>query len=191
MGLEEMLTRIKAETEEQYSKIIADAKAEADRIIEVAQKRAEDIVVESKAQAQRQAQEDRLRALAAARLEAKRQMLKAREDVISNYEAEATKYIDEFVKSRDYRDFLVRMVKDGVDKVGEDSVVHVNQRDYKLLQDDHRFGYKLTKNTISSKGGAIIFSSDGKKRVDNTVESILNDRREILRLKLAEQIFGK
>ncbi len=193
MGLEEILTRIKAESEEQYSKILSDAKTQADRIIQEAREQAQVRASQIRAQAEREAQEERQRAIAAARLESKRQILQAREKVISRYENEASKIIDEFVKSRDYKQFLFRMIKDGVNKIGEDALVQVNQRDYEFLKTDpeNSSSYNISESTIDTKGGALISSLDGKKRVNNTIESILSDRREELRLKLSETLFRK
>jgi V/A-type H+-transporting ATPase subunit E len=189
MGLGEMLSKIKEETEEQYTKIIADAKTEADRIVSSAMERSESIISKSKVQAEKEVQEERLRSIASARLEAKRQLLQARDKVIRDYEAQSLGYVDEFVKSKDYKDFLLRVIEDGMNKIGDKAIVQLNSKDKNLIPTS-KSGFNISEKTLESRGGALISSSDGKQRVDNTIESILSERSEELRLKLLQQIFG-
>ena len=101
------------------------------------------------------------------------------------------RYLKEFAKSTAYKDFLSKMVKDGVAKIGASSVVEVNAADKKLLGTTKSSEYLISALPIDCIGGAIISSKDGKRRVDNTIESIFGERKEDLRLKLSEQVFGK
>ncbi len=189
MGLEEMLSRIKVDTEEQYNKIISSAKTESEKIIQEAKQTSEKIISLGKVQAEKEAQDEKLRLVASARLEAKRKLLEARDVVLRSYEDQAFRYADEFTNSNGYKEFLLRVVEDGISKIGTDSVIHVNSKDRNLLQTDRKLGYKISDEPLNCKGGALIISADGKKRVDNTIESIFNERKDELRLKLFEQVF--
>ncbi len=189
MGLEEMLSAIRADTETRYAKTISDAKAEAEKILADARQQADRIVNERKGQAQRELQEEKLRSIASARLEAKRNLLETRDEVLRKYEDDAYRNLREFTQSPQYKDFLTKMVQDGLGKIGPDAVVQVNASDRKLLQGFS--DYKLAPENIDCIGGAMISSSDGKRRVDNTLESIFDDRKEELRMRLSQQIFGK
>jgi len=190
MGLEEMLSRIKSDTEEQYSKIISDAQKESEKILSEANQKASNITIQSKAQAERQVQEEKQRSFASARLESKRKLLEAKDALLKNFEDQAQNYLDEFVKSPSYKDFLNSAVNDGVSLIGSDAVISVNSRDKGMLGNKDS-SYTISSKPLNSKGGALITSNDGKRKVDNTIESIFNDRKEELRLKLSEQIFGK
>lgn len=189
MGLEEMLSTIRANTQEQSAKIITEAKLEAEKISSEAKQRSESIVAQGQLHAEKEVQEEKLRSVASARLEAKRRLLEARDEVLRSYEEQAMLYLDEFTKSKDYADFLLRAIKDGVSKIGSGSVVQVNSKDKSLLESNADF--ELSPETLDCKGGALITSKDGKRRVDNTIESIFYERRGELRLKLTEQVFGK
>lgn len=189
MGLEEILSKIRTETEAEYSKTIADANAEADKIILEAKKNSDSLLKERKNQSEKELQDEKLRSIASARLESKRKELEAREEILKRYENEALHYLQEFAQSADYKDFLLRMVKDGVSKIGSGSIVSVNAADKKILANSKSVDFQISPEPIGCMGGAIISSKDGKKRVDNTLESIFEDRKEDLRLKLAEQMF--
>ena len=191
MGLEEILNTIRADTEAQYTKTISDAKAEAGKIIAEAKQRSQAIIEQKRMQSEKDLQEERLRSIASARLEAKRRLLDAKDEVLRKYEDEALRYLKEFAKSPGYKDFLLKMVNDSVTKIGAGAIVQVNDSDEKLLENSRTGDFRISEKTIDCIGGAIVSSQDGKRRVDNTLESIFEERKDDLRLKLSEQIFGK
>jgi V/A-type H+-transporting ATPase subunit E len=191
MGLEEMLNSIRADTESQYARTISDANAEAEKIIAEAGRTSQRIIDQKRIQSEKELQEEKLRSIASARLEAKRRLLAAKEEVLRKYEDEALRYLKEFSKSPAYKDFLLRMVNDGIAKIGSEAIVQVNDSDKKLLENSGTGDFQLSEKTIETIGGAIISAQDGKRRVDNTLESIFEDRKDELTLRLSEQIFGK
>lgn len=190
MGLEEIVARISGDADQRAAKMLADAKTEASKTVEAARERASASLSQAKAQAEREVREERLRSVAAARLAAKRELLQAREDVLRRYEAGIEGSIDDFVKSDDYLRFLLKAIEDGAAKIGEGAAVHVNARDKSLLR-GKKAGGELSKDPIDCKGGALVTSEDGKRRVDNTIESILRERTDAVRLKLVDQVFGE
>lgn len=190
MGLEEILSSIRADTEAKYAKTLSDAKAEAEKILNEARKNSESIAEQRRAQSEKELSEEKLRSIASARLEAKRKLLEARDEVLKKYEDEALRYLKEFAHSPQYKDFLWKMAKDGVAKIGNGAIVEVNASDMKLLG-TAGIDFKVSPKPIDCIGGTIVSSTDGKRRVDNTLESIFNERKEDLRLKLSEQVFGK
>jgi V/A-type H+-transporting ATPase subunit E len=191
MGLEEILASIKSDTETRYSKIIADAKAEAGKIIEDAKARSESISARGRVDGEKEAQEEKQRSIASAHLESKRRLLEARDELLRDYEERAYGYLKEFTRSSKYKDYLLRMVRDGVSKIGSGAIVQTNSSDHDTLDDSGSRDFEVSKENLSCIGGAIVSSKDGKRRVDNTLESIFNERKEDLRLKLTEQVFGK
>ena len=190
MGLEEIVSAIRADAENKRAKVLADAKMEAEKILSEARESSARIVSQGRSLAEREVQEEKLRSVAAARLGAKREILEERESVLQRYETQASQYLEEFSRSPNYKSFLLRIIEDGVSKIGEDAVVHVNSKDKALLQ-GARLNAQISSTSINCKGGALITSKDEKRRVDNTIESLFKERKEELRLKLTEQIFGK
>ena len=190
MGLEEIVSAIRADAENKRAKGLSDAKMEAEKILSEATESSARIVSQGRSLAEREVQEEKLRSVAAARLGAKREILEERESVLQRYETQASQYLEEFSRSPNYKSFLLRIIEDGVSKIGEDAVVHVNSKDKALLQ-GARLNVQISSTPINCKGGALINSKDEKRRVDNTIESLFKERKEELRLKLTEQIFGK
>ena len=189
MGLEEIVSKINQDAEEQAGEVLSDANAEAAKILSDARAKADSLVSGARSQAEREVREERLRSVASARLAAKRELLQAREDVIRRYEAGMASSIDDFVKSDDYQRFLVNLIEDGVSKIGKEAQIQVNARDRVFLK-GKKLGGEVSREEITCKGGALITSSDGKRRVDNTIESLLRDRSDEIRLKLLDQIFA-
>jgi V/A-type H+/Na+-transporting ATPase subunit E len=192
MGLDDMLTSSQSQTESQASQIISDAKAQSDSIIADAKKRAESIILQTAQQSQKDVEEERMRVLASARLESNRRLLEARDEVLKGYEDQASKYLSEFASSPDYKDFFIRMTIDGVSKIGDKAVVQINPRDKQLLKDPKlkQLKVQVSPEPLNSLGGVVVYSEDGKRRVDNTIESIFDERKDELRLKLSQQVFG-
>lgn len=189
LGLEEIVKRIDQEAAERASKIVGEATEGATKVMAESKERAESILAGAKAQAEREAREERQRSVASARLAAKRELLQAREDVLKRYEAGVLASVDSFAKSDEYLKFLTRAIEQGVSKIGKDAEIRVNSRDKAALK-GKKLGGELSKETLDSKGGALVVSADGKRRVDNTVESLLRERSDALRLMLTQQVFG-
>lgn len=189
MGLEEIVKRIDEDAAQQSSKIVAEAEAESSKMIAEAKSKAESITASAKSKAEKEAKDERMRSIASAHLAAKRDLLQAREDVLRRYEAQIMDSVDEFVKSDDYSKFLLKAIADGVSKIGKDGVIQVNSKDRALLKGKKLDG-KVSSDSIECRGGAIVTSPDGRRRVDNTIESYLRDRSDRVRLMLVEQVFG-
>lgn len=189
MGLEEIVGRINDEASERAAKIVADARAEASKILDDARERSESIVSQSRSQAERDAREEKLRSVASARLSAKRETLQAREDVLKRYESAILAAVDDFVDTSDYQKFLAGCMDDGLSKLGEDAIIHVNAKDRGSLK-GKKYSKEVAKEPLDCKGGAMVMSPDGKRRVDNTIESLLRERSDAIRLMLVDQVFG-
>jgi vacuolar-type H+-ATPase subunit E/Vma4 len=192
LGLDDMLTTIRSNTETQVSKIISDAKTESEKIIAEARQRADNATSRGAQQSAREVEEERNRVLASARLGASRRLLEARDEVLRGYEEQASSYLADFANSPDYKDFFVRMANDGVSKIGDSAVVQINPRDKPLLKDPRlkQLNIQVSPDPLNGAGGVVVLSSDGKRRVDNSLESIFNERKDELRLKLTQQIFA-
>ena len=191
MGLEEMLSTIRADTEVEYAKTISDAKAAAEKILAEARQTSQSTVEQKRIQSEKELQEEKLRSIASARLEVKRRLLETRDEVLKKDQEEAMRYLKEFAKSTVQQRFSFKDGEGWSCKNGASSVVEVNAADKKLLGTTKSSEYLISALPIDCIGGAIISSKDGKRRVDNTIESIFGERKEDLRLKLSEQVFGK
>ena len=189
MGLEEIVAKISQDADEQAARITSGARDEAKKVVESARAQADSIISDAKAEAEREVRAERLRSVAAARLAAKRELLQAREEVLSRYEDVLRKSVDDFMESDEYLGFLVGVIKDGVSKIGEGAVVHVTPEDRSRLKGKKLPG-EMSKDQVDFRGGALVSSADGKRRVDNSIDSLLRERSDAIRLRLVEKVFG-
>jgi len=85
-----------------------------------------------------------------------------------------------------YSKFLTQRVKEGLEELSvSNPVVHVCKGDKKFLK-----GIKAkVAEDLSGMGGAVIESADGTVRVDCSLETLFEDKRELLRKKLYERMF--
>ncbi|MDG6987956.1 MAG: V-type ATP synthase subunit E [Nitrososphaerota archaeon] len=189
MGLEEIVAKISQDADEQAARLTSDARDEAKKATDSARAQADSIISDAKAEAEREARAERLRSVAAARLAAKRELLQAREEVLSRYEDVLRKSVDDFMESDEYLDFLAGVIKDGVSKIGEGAIVHVTPEDRSRLKGKKLPG-EMSKDQVDFRGGALVISVDGKRRVDNSIDSLLRERSDAIRLRLVEKVFG-
>lgn len=180
------------------SSIIADANKEAAEIIKAAEWHVQKMVADEKAKkpvllkeaeneiAKRITDHEKER-IAWARLEAKRILAEAREDAIKSALEEFFSMLGEIRKHKDYSKFMARSFDGALKEIGtKDVIVHVLKGDKKYLGS---FSGKVLED-LSSFGGLILESADGKVRINMTVEALFESNRDAFRKKAYENLFG-
>jgi len=189
------------------SKIRKDAQAEASKIIEKARKQAEEIRREAEREAekkysemissyQREAEQEKQRIVANAKLKARKIVLDAREEVISEAFSEAVERLKNLPRDK-YREVLLNLIKEGVEAIQGDAEVLLRKEDSRLitstmlkeLSSELGFQIKKSKERISAIGGVVVRSSDGRIEVDNTFETRLERQKDELRKEVAKVLF--
>lgn len=163
--------------------IEAEAKAQAEEILESAASEAEEIRAEAEAEAERireaaerevetEIEGEREQKLSNATLEAKQEKLEARRDVLSTVRERVETAIEEL--SEDERETLTReLLEDAVVEFDE-AAVYGRPADTDLLEEilaDYD-GFTLAGET-DCLGGVVLEGTDGRIRVDNTFDSVL------------------
>lgn len=123
----------------------------------------------------------------AARLKAKRIVQDAKYGMVEKALDEATDLLMEKTKSRkEYEKLLEQLISQGLKQVGDkNSTILVRKAD---LQFARKFGKC---EEYDCMGGAIIVSSEGRIRINNTLEALLEKNKELLLEKAFEMMFGK
>lgn len=132
MSLDNILNKIRTEGQAEAAKITANAQASADAILAEAKAQTEQRRQEILAQAKREADEDEQRQLTVAGLEARKDLLMARQEVIEQAFAQALADLRK-MPSADYRQLLKGMLMDAV-QTGDEEIV-VDQIDRALFTD--------------------------------------------------------
>jgi V/A-type H+-transporting ATPase subunit E len=185
------------------------AEAEAKKTKEAAQATAEEIIAEAEREASKE--REKLRAaqveqakrqsvvrLAAARLEARRRILDAREELLDSVFAKAEERLFNLRKDPSYPRVLSNLVQEGVAALEGDSfVVSVMADDYDAAVralDQAALGNKqieVHRDDQVRGGGCIVSQADGRALYDNTLSAIVARHRMRARPLVAEALWGK
>jgi len=180
------------------SSLLKDAQDEAAEIVKVAEghvrqmkadERAKLVSLEKQAEAEveKVLKEQRNERLAWARLEAKRLVSEAREDAINNAIDAIFSSLNELRKSKEYKDFVSKNVSAAVKELGGKITVHVVKADKNLLPKLPK-GCKVAAD-LDALGGAILETQDGKMRIDLTLETLMELKRDELRKRISAELF--
>ncbi|NYZ76920.1 hypothetical protein H0O02_01235 [Candidatus Micrarchaeota archaeon] len=189
MGIDKLTSSLLKEAGEEAAKIVEAAEWHVKKMREDAHSSEAALKSEAEKEVSKLLAEQRNERLAWARLEAKRVTSEAREDAINNAIEDIFSSLKEIKKSKEYRDFLSRGVSDAVKELSPAQLrVHVASEDKNLLP-------KLPADCkvhadLDALGGAIIETQDGKMRVDMTLETLLEHRRDDVRKLISAELFG-
>ena len=195
----DLLTQaILAQAEAEAEKTRENAEAEAARIISEAEREAARQQDLAKATEAARTERENVSTLATARLEARRQFLEAREELIERVFAQLKERLETARLAPSYSPLLLNLVREAVAALeGEDFVVAVAQQDYDLAKkalasvsiEGKRIEVRADERVRA--GGCIVSQSDGRCLYDNTFDSIIARHRPRLRALVAETLWGK
>ncbi len=187
--------QIREDSQKEAEAVIQKANRNAGLRIKLAQGEAKRYLKEQKAQAAEQVKQIEQKVLAGVKLETKRIVLRARERIIDTILQEIRKKGAEFRQQKEYENWLLSVIAEGVRNIGEKEVLIV------VSKEDATFTAKI-KKSIEGKAavevrtdealrdtGAIVKSADGRKEFANTFSVRLERMLPKLRLLIAKEIF--
>ncbi len=189
-------------------KIIAEAEAQAQRVLQEARQRAAAIVARGEkegaarrdsliAQAREQAEEKKRRALTIAELEARKQILAAKEELIEDTFNQALARLQS-LERREYQELLFPMILAAAQHGDEEIIVSPGRQDCfdgpfldRLNEALRRQGKKgqltLAAETRPLQGGFVLRA--GEVEINNSFDSLLRMQRDLLEPAVAEMLF--
>ena len=196
MALDDIIKKIEADSEEKINKLKADAEAEANKILEAAKKEAEDKRHSILKKGEEEAERNRKRILQIADLQARKIILSAKRQVISDTFEQARAKLDGM---KNYRDLIQKMLVAGVETGEEEVAISAKDRkhiDKKLIdsvnKDIQNQGKKgaltLAKDDAPISGGFIL--RRGKVEMDYSFTSLIKSQKDELEIKVAEILFS-
>lgn len=196
-GVDKIKGRILEEAQEQAKANIERANAEAAEILKSAEKEAGERKIKTLEKAKSEAAEAKKRLVAIAGLEARKEKLKVKQEVM---EEVFTKALDRLCSLQDdiYRqtlaDMIVKVAHGGSgeiilsqkdkSKVGSALIKDVNER---LSGNGAQSGVTLSEKTADIRGGFIFKSGDVE--INNSFEAILRMKRDELEGEVMKQLF--
>ncbi|MDZ7849615.1 MAG: V-type ATP synthase subunit E [Halodesulfurarchaeum sp.] len=172
MSLDTVVADIEAEAEAHAEEILAEAEVEVEEILAEAEAEAESIRETAEREVKTEIEGEREQRISNATLEAKQERLEARRDVLSTVRERVEDSIADL--DEDDREALTReLLEDAVTEF-EEAAVYARPADTDLLETilaDYD-GFTLAGET-DCLGGVVLEGADGRIRVDNTFDSVL------------------
>ncbi|AIJ06424.1 V-type ATP synthase subunit E [Methanocaldococcus bathoardescens] len=203
MGVDKIKSKILEDAKAEANKIISEAEAEKAKILEKAKEEAEKRKAEILKKGEKEAEMTKSRIISEAKLEAKKKLLEAKEEIIDMAIEKLKEELVKLPEQPEYKDKLVNLIRDGaVSLGGGELVVRLNRRDMDII-DDATLWYlekeveNMTKKvTVLKKGepvditgGCVIETADGLKSLDNSLEAIFNRNLNVIRARITEKLF--
>jgi len=188
-----ILEKIREDSEKEVERIIGEAKKKSEEIIKKSEKdgkkRYEELIIQGKKNAELEKQ----RIIANARLQAKKLILETKESIIEKTFSLAEKKLRDIVSSDEYESILRKLIEEAISSIPDKQLqILCDERDRELLRKIIKEfpGVELSEENISTIGGIIVKSKDGRIQVDNTFETRIERMRNDLRVKVARILFG-
>ena len=175
---------------------LTDGRNQSADLLEAARKETEETVSRILETGKKQAVSAKRQLIDSAELETRNLHLKELEVAVNEVFSEGVRRLPG-LSAEERERALNRLVREGVQVIGQKATVSCNAADKKILSSIIRTlnkeGVKLTlgQESIQSIGGVVLSSPDGSVRFDNTYESRLERMRQILRKEIANTLDGR
>jgi V/A-type H+-transporting ATPase subunit E len=192
-GFKKLVDAVLEEARVKSASIMNEATERAAVILEESQKFSLKHCEEILASYREMAEIESRKEISTSEIEARMQLLKLKESYVERVFEEAKKRLQAFVETPEYRHLMLDglhalsksitagelIMNDGdIKKLGEAAIRKAAGVDVEINR--HQVGI----------GGFIIISKDKKMSVDRTIDSMLNQEKQILRGKIADLLFG-
>jgi|GEM_PF-485503 len=188
MGIEKLTGTLLKEAESEAEKIIQAAEGHVKKMKEDERAKVAVLKADAETEVAKILNEQRNERLAWARLEGKRIISEAKEDAINNAIEDIFSLLKEIKKSKEYSAFLSRNISAALKEFGDAKlIIHIEKSDKGLLP-------KLPQNCsvetdLDKLGGAVIETVDGKMKIDLTLETLVDLKKDDLRRLVAKELF--
>ncbi|MEW6329667.1 MAG: V-type ATP synthase subunit E family protein, partial [Candidatus Micrarchaeota archaeon] len=159
MGLNDLKKEMRKKAEKEAARLISEQKEKDSALLADARREGRRVVEEARNEVGLMVENERNEQIAAARLQAKKIINDAKEDVVERALEQAFEELKKLRDEKDYRGLLERLIKEGTREIGKDAVVYMNRNDVRLARG---MGVKLADRHIECAGGALIESRDGR-----------------------------
>ena len=186
MSLQEIKEQIVKDARKRAGAIDEEAKTEAYRITAEAKAKAKTILEMSRQEIAKRAEAMKMEHNAGVEIERNNLVLLAKGGVVDASSGAVKKGIVSIVMQRHYDKIVKKAISSAKDLTsGAELVIKADRESQKILS---KLGYK---SVPSSDKGVIIQTKDGSIRIDASVESMLSNKDEMIRSKIAEALFAE
>jgi V/A-type H+-transporting ATPase subunit E len=179
--------------EKSITERIQKAHQEGEEIKRSAEAKAETIKASHLENAQKSAEIERNKLIYNAKAENKMWIIKEKDAVIQRAFFDAKKSLDSFRDRPSYKEDFKKMLQEAVRELGGEKVsLHIDTRDETLCRQvlDELGRNSEIVGDLTSAGGLAVSTKDGKVVISNTIESRLNNAKELLKREIFSTLFG-
>ena len=193
MTYENLIASMEVTAEKSVTETTQKAHQEAEEIKQSAEAKAETIKASYLETAEKTAEMERNKLIYNVKAENKMRIIKEKDAVIQRAFFDAQKSLDSFRDDPSYKENFKKMLQEAVRELEEEKVrLYVDTRDKALGK---QVLDELGKNSeivadLTSAGGLVVSTKDGKVVVSNTIESRLHNARELLKREIFSTLFG-
>jgi V/A-type H+/Na+-transporting ATPase subunit E len=197
-GVSAIASEVLGDVQKEAEAVMLAAENDAKETLKAAKKRADqnyhDIISQSIAKAEAESR----KIASVTEVEIRNRLLQTKEDLVDSAFEKAIIKLKNFVKTKEYHNYLLKLVVDASERIGQkDLVVQVNAKDEGWFTQDtlNSLSKKLHRElTLSDKtgdyiGGCIIQTKDGKIIYDVTLDIRLQELKSVLRVEVAKMLF--
>ena len=190
---------INAQAQGDVENILTQARAEADRRLSEAEARRQEVLGRTRAEVEAQARLEARSRIDRAELEGKRQVSQTKETMLKEVFEQSRARLLAFRETPGYRDWLRATLLAALQQLeGEQFQVMANPEEEKWLTPDllEEVGQARACRLFLAgapdlpPGGFVVVRADGRVRVDQTFQGIVDRQRQTLRAETARQLWG-
>ena len=198
-GISEIANEVVGDIQKIAEASILKAETEAKETLKVAKEHADQNYQTIISQASAKAEAEKLKRASVTEVEMRNHLLQIKEDLVDGAFEKALVKLKNFVKTKEYRSYLLKLIVDTAKKIGKkDLVIQVNAKDKRWLTPDKlksltmkaHCDFLISEKTADILGGCIIQSADFKIIYNNTLDNRLQEFKPILRIEIAKMLFG-
>ena len=193
MTYENLIASMDVSAEKSITERIQKAHQEGEEIKRSAEAKAETIKASHLENAQKSAEIERNKLIYNAKAENKMRIIKEKDAVIQRAFFDAKKSLDSFRDHPSYKEDFKKMLQEAVRELeGEKVLLLIDTRDETLCRQVlNELGWNSEiVGDLTSAGGLAVSTKDGKVVVSNTIESRLNNAKELLKREIFSTLFG-
>ncbi|MGZ4902295.1 MAG: V-type ATP synthase subunit E [Halobacteriota archaeon] len=193
MTYEDLIRSMEVNAEKRINEILNKAGQEAEEITRTAKAEAETIKSSYLENAQKSVEIERNQLIYKVKAETKMRVIKEKDAAIQRAFDEAKKSLSDFRDRGTYKEYFKEMIREAVGELqGEKVRFHIDERDENLCK---QILAELNENSeiitdLTSAGGLIVSTRDEKVVVFNTIESRLDNARELLKREIFSTLYG-
>jgi vacuolar-type H+-ATPase subunit E/Vma4 len=187
LGLSQLKNELIGDAKSEAKKIAQETEKEKKEILKEADKQKQGVLEQAAEEANAMVEDEKREQYAAIQLKAKRLVSEAKENTVNQNMDKVWKEFAKAGKEANYASLMQKLIRQGLESLGEQAVVQVNSKDKSLAG---KYAKNVSKTAADISGGAIISSADGRIVINNSLEALFDEHKEEIRRLVFGQLFG-